>query len=87
MKSLQALMWVSASVVGLGLLGCQVSVRKPASRRTVYVAQQQPQYVIVREAPPRPRAERRPSRPSPRHIWIDGYCRIADYCLRAGHTE
>jgi hypothetical protein len=73
MKILQALMWVSAAVVGLALLGCDVFVRESASRGTVYVAQQQPEYVIVREAPPQPVVERRPSRPSPGHIWIDGY--------------
>ncbi len=65
MKTLQALMWVSVSVVALGLLGCY-------PRETVYVGQPQPEYVIVREAPPRVIRERRPSRPSRGHIWIDG---------------
>ena len=62
MKTLQALMWVSASVVALGLLGCE----------TVYVGQPQPEYVIVPDAPPPIVRDRRPSQPSRRHIWIDG---------------
>jgi len=67
MKTLQALMWVSASVAVLGLLGC---FRSP--RETVYVAEPQPEYVIVREAPPPIVREHRPSPPSRGHIWIDG---------------
>ena len=38
----------------------------------VYV-EQPPQYVIVQQAPPPIRVERRPSAPSAAHIWIDGY--------------
>jgi hypothetical protein len=65
MKTLQALMWVSASVALLGLLGC-------SHRETVYVAQPHREYVIVREAPPPIIREHRPSPPSRGHIWIDG---------------
>jgi len=71
MKTLQALMWVSASVVALGLLGCSGLVER-SPRETVYVAQPQPEYVIVPDAPPPIVRERRPSPPSRGHIWIDG---------------
>jgi hypothetical protein len=49
--------------------------RSPERREPVHVAQPQPQqeYVIVREAPPPPVVERRPSAPSREYIWIDGY--------------
>jgi hypothetical protein len=71
MKTLQALMWVSASVVALGLLGCYGLVER-SPRGTVYVAQPQPEYIIVPEAPPPIIMERRPPLPSRGHIWIDG---------------
>jgi hypothetical protein len=70
MKLRRASMWVSAGVVVLGLLGCSVSVRR-SHRPTVY--EDEPQYVIVREAPPPIVRERRPPPPSRGYIWIDGY--------------
>ncbi len=73
MRVLQALMWVSASVVVPGLLGCGGSDGGHSHRETVYVERQQPEYVIVREAPPPVVEEQRPSPPSHGHIWIDGY--------------
>ena len=75
MKARQALMWVASGVVGLGLLGCDVFVGGPghSPRERVYVERQQPEYVIVREAPPPVVVERRPSPPSRVHVWIDGY--------------
>ena len=74
MKYLQTLLWVSAGVASLGLVGCDLTIGRSRPER-VYVAQQQPQpeYVIVREAPPPPVVERRPSPPSRGYIWIDGY--------------
>jgi hypothetical protein len=39
----------------------------------VYVEQPQPEYVIVREAPPPVIVERRPSPPGQGHVWVDGY--------------
>ncbi len=75
MKSPQSLLWVSVGVAGLCLLGCRHNHGVRRSSETVYVAepQPQPQYVIVREAPPPVIVDRRPSRPSREHIWIDGY--------------
>jgi hypothetical protein len=77
MKVLQTLMWVSGGLVGLvAVLGCDVFVQR-APRETVYVNQppyaEQPQYVIVREAPPPIIVERRPPPPGQGRIWIDGY--------------
>ncbi len=77
MKTLQALMWVSGSVVALGLLGCSDFVQ-PYPRGTVYVAQRPPEYVIVPKAPPPIIRERRPSPPSRGHIWIEGNWRWND---------
>jgi hypothetical protein len=70
MKMRHASMWVSASVVVLGLLGCSVSVQR-SHRPRVY--EDEPQYVIVREAPPPIVREHRPPPPSRGYIWIDGY--------------
>jgi hypothetical protein len=72
MKVLQALMWVATGVVGLGLLGCDLTIGR-SPRETVYVERQQPEYVVVREAPPAVIVEQRPSPPSRGHVWIDGY--------------
>jgi hypothetical protein len=78
MKVLQTLMWVSGGLVVLvGLVGCTLFVRDRPPRETVYVDQpqyaEQPQYVIVREAPPPVIVERRPPPPGQGHVWIDGY--------------
>ena len=67
MKTLRVLMWIFASVAVLVLVGCFGS-----PHRTVYVAEPQVKYVIVREAPPPIIREVRPSPPSRGHIWIDG---------------
>jgi hypothetical protein len=72
MKALQALMWVASGVVGLGLLGCDLTIGRSSPQR-VYVAQPQPDYVIVGEAPPALIVEQRSSPPSGDYIWIDGY--------------
>jgi hypothetical protein len=73
MKFPQSLLWVSVGVAGLCLLGCRHNHAIRRSSEPVYVAEPQPQYVIVREAPPPVVVDRRPSRPSREHIWIDGY--------------
>jgi len=96
MKLLQTLAWVSAGVAGLGLLGCdrdekmrrspQRSVRRPPPT-PVYEAQRQPQYVIVRKAPPAVIRERRPSPPSGGHMWVAGYWHWdgRQYVWQVGH--
>ena len=81
-------MWVAGGVAGLGLLGCG-HTNKRSSPETVYVSQPQPQpeYVIVREAPPAVIVERRPAPPSSRHVWIDGYWQWEgrQYVWQPGH--
>jgi hypothetical protein len=74
-KIMQAMVLVSCSAAGLGVLGCDVFVsRHPQRSEPVYVEQQQPTYVIVTEAPPAPRiVERRPAPPAAEYVWIDGY--------------
>ncbi|MCX5682720.1 MAG: YXWGXW repeat-containing protein [Planctomycetota bacterium] len=76
MKVIQRLMWVSGGVVGrgglLGLLGCDIFVQR-SRHEPVYVAQPQPEYVIVREAPPAVIVERRPPPPNQGLVWIDGF--------------
>ena len=88
MKVLQAVMWVTSGVVGLGLLGCDVFVggREHASREVVY-AQPRSEYVIVQEAPPAVIVERRSSPPSGEYIWIDGYWHwnSRQYVWQGGH--
>lgn len=73
MRALQTLIWVSGGVVLAGLLGCS---DQPAPQ-TVYVPQpqsvEQPQYIIVREAPPPIIVESRSPQPGQEYIWIDGY--------------
>jgi hypothetical protein len=69
MKTRKALTWVSVGVSGLSLLGCF----RGSGSATVYVESQEPEYVIVREAPPPIIVELRPAPPSVLHIWIDGY--------------
>jgi hypothetical protein len=66
---IQQAMWVSVVVAGLSLQGCFWGRGGAA----VYVGPQEPEYVIVREAPPPIVVEQRPSPPSGVHIWIDGY--------------
>jgi hypothetical protein len=73
MKILQTLMWVSVGVAGLSLLGCEVFVRGRPVGATVYVGPQEPEYVMVSEAPPPVVVELRPPAPSDSYIWIDGY--------------
>jgi hypothetical protein len=75
MKILQALMWMLAGVLVLGLMGCSFSLfgRGSSPHASAYVGQPQPEYVIVREAPPSAVREHRPDPPSRRHIWIEGY--------------
>ena len=78
MKILRKVTWVSGSIaVFVGVLGCSVFVQR-APRETVYVESpppvgEQPEYVIVREAPPAVIVERRSSPPGQGYIWIDGY--------------
>jgi hypothetical protein len=88
MKAVQALMWVVIGVVGLWVLGCDVFIggRERAPRQTVYV-EQQPEYVVVQEAPPAIIVERRSSPPSGEYIWIDGYWHWNghQYGWQAGH--
>ena len=74
MKLLQTLLWASLGVAGMGLLGCDLVLWR-SSPEPVYVerGQPQPEYVIVQEAPPPFRAERRSSRPSNEYVWVDGY--------------
>jgi hypothetical protein len=98
MKFLQMLLCVSVGVAGLGLLGCDISVGRSspepvyvAQPQPVYVAQPQPQpeYVIVREAPPAVIVERRSSSPGGEYIWIDGYWHwnSHQYIWQAGHWD
>jgi len=71
-RVLQTLIGVSGGVVLAGLLGCTLFVQR-SPREVVYVDQPQPQYVIVREAPPPIIVERRPPLPGQGYIWIEGY--------------
>jgi hypothetical protein len=77
MTSLKVMMGISGGVLLVVLAGCNLFVRDRPPRETVYVAQpqpvEQPQYVIVREAPPPFIVERQPPPPGPGYIWIDGY--------------
>ena len=82
MKRLHALMWVSVGVAGLGLQGCLWG----RGSATVYVESREPEYVIVREAPPPFVVEQRPFQPSGSHIWIDGYWNWnGRYVWESGH--
>jgi hypothetical protein len=76
MKVLQVVMGVSAGVVLVGLLGCTVFVRDQP--REVVVVQQpqyaeQPQYVVVQQAPPPFLVETPPPMPGQGYVWIGGY--------------
>lgn len=72
MKVLHALMWASGSVAVLaGLVGCRVSDCGHSRHGPLYV--EQPQHVIVRQAPPPIVRERRPPPRSQGQAWIDGY--------------
>ena len=73
MKVLQTLIGVSGGLVVLvGAMGCEIFAEH-SRRETVYVAQPEPAYVIVREAPPPIIVERRSPMPGPGYFWIDGY--------------
>jgi hypothetical protein len=88
MKVLQSLLWVSAGVAGLCLLGCGHNHAIRRSSGPVYVERQsQAEYIIVREAPPAVVVERRPSPPSRGHVWIDGYWNWSgrQYVWQPGH--
>ena len=96
MKILQAMVLVSGGVAGLAVLGFDVRVsQRPiepvyVAPQPVYVAQPQPAYVIVAEAPPAPRVvERRVASPSAAHVWIDGYYSWSgrQYVWEAGRWE
>jgi hypothetical protein len=94
MKVLQMVIWTAASAAVLGVLGCDVFLGGRTRRDPVYVQQpqyveQQPQYVIVREAPPPMRVEYRPAPPSASSIWIDGYWNWDSqrYSWQAGRYE
>ena len=56
-------------------------------RREPVHTEHQPEYVMVREAPPPQIVERRPSPPSRGYIWIDGYWHWngRGYVWRRGH--
>jgi len=71
MKLRQTLLWVSAGVICLGLPGCGEHKIRHASE-PVYV-EPQPEYVVVRQAPPAVIVERRLPPPSAGYMWIDGY--------------
>ena len=90
MKLLQTLLWLSAGVAGLGLLGCELNVGR-SHPEPVYVEQPppQPEYVIVREAPPAVIVERRSPPPSREHLWIEGYWHwnSRQYVWQAGHWD
>ena len=74
MRILHALVCASASAAVLvGLLGCGDFFREHSHRDVVYVEERQPEYVIVREAPPPIVHERRPPPRSRGQVWIDGY--------------
>ena len=94
MKLPQTLMWLSAGVAILGLLGCGHKYKVVRSRpaEPVYVVEQpppQPEYVIVREPPPAVIVERRPPPPSIEYIWIEGYWNWdgRHYGWQAGHWD
>ncbi len=72
MKTLLALTWAASGLVVLGLLGCDLNIGQ-SPPRTVYVEREQPDYVVVQEAPPEVIVERRSPAPSGEYIWIDGY--------------
>jgi hypothetical protein len=69
MKVLQALLWASTGLAGLGLLGCH----ERNGGVVVYSQQQEPQYVVVQEAPPPIIVEREVRSPGPGYLWIEGY--------------
>jgi len=74
MKLLPTLLWASVGVAGLGLLGCGRSEgRSPPAPVSAAPQQPQPEYVVVREAPPAVIVEQRPAPPPGGYIWIDGY--------------
>jgi hypothetical protein len=79
MTMLRTMLWTVAGVSVLGALGCDLYMGGQSRHEPVYVAQgpqyyeQQPQYVIVDQAPPPVRIERRSAPPGPNYIWIDGY--------------
>ena len=79
MKVLKTIMWTSMSAAVLGVCGCDVYVNDPPRTERAYVQQQpvyveqEPQYIIVQQAPPPVIVERRPVAPSGAYVWIDGY--------------
>jgi hypothetical protein len=75
MKTVRAVLWMSAAAAVSGVLGCEFSLfsRGSAPHASVNVGQREPDYVIVREAPPPALRERRPAPPSREYLWIDGY--------------
>ena len=73
MKLMRALMWVSVGVAALGLPGCGLFGGGRPADVTVYSAPEEPDYIVVRQAPPPLVVEVRPLAPSVAHVWIDGY--------------
>ena len=81
--------WVIGAFALLGLTGCfehgTLKVERHPPHREAYVRQpgvvleqppvmvREPEVVVVRSAPPPPRVEVIPVRPSPRHVWIGGH--------------
>lgn len=88
LRVLQTFLWMSGGLVVLVCgLGCDVMVRERSSpRETVYV-QQQPDYVVIQEAPPPIIVERRSPAPGHGHVWIDGYWNWSGqrYSWQSGH--
>jgi len=78
MTVLKAAVLTSTVLAALGIFGCDVFVQDrshPApyyAHQPVYI-EQQPQYVVVQQAPPPLIAERRPAPPSGGYVWVDGY--------------
>jgi hypothetical protein len=82
MKVWKKVIWTSMSIAGLGALGCNLSVHnhpqdpqaeaQPQAQPQVGV-EQQPQDVVVQEAPPALIVESQPAPPSPDYVWVGGY--------------
>jgi hypothetical protein len=66
MRSLRAIILAAGSVAVMGIVGC-------GSSGEVYVADDQPQYLVVDQAPPPDPVEVIPASPGPDYLWVGGF--------------